>query len=498
MKKVIRRALVVGPIALVQLLWFLLLCKWLTPYAAPISLFLSVLAAFLVLYILTSRKENAYKSLWLMVMLVFPVAGAILYLAEGDRRAATPIRRKLEKAQANLPPKPETAPEMFRETDPRMAQTFRYVEKKTGFPTYPCPETRYYPLGENMYPDMLEAMERAEKFIYVEYFIIEDGKMWDPMVEILERKSAQGVDVRVIYDDVGSIATYSLKNLISLRQRGIPCMCFNPMLSIKGTVNYRDHRKMLIVDGRVAFSGGVNLADEYINEKVRFGHWKDIGYRLTGPSAASFTRMFAEFWNAFSDQTPVPEENLTPVPGERGEGLLLPYFDSPLYGDAVSNNLYVELLSQATEYAWFYTPYLMPGEQLMDAMILAAQRGVDVRILMPGIPDKKLVFRMSRSYYRPLLAAGIRIFEYTPGFLHAKGCVVDGRLGTLGTVNLDYRSLFLHFENNTLFYNAPVLRELAKDFLETQEKSAEIRPDSRYRLGTRILDGILRICAPLC
>jgi len=498
MKKVIRRVFIVFPVALVQVMWFLLLWKWLTPYAAPISLFLSVLAAFLVLYILTSRKENAYKSLWLMVMLVFPVAGAILYLAEGDRRAATPIRRKLEKAQSELPPKPETAPDLYRETDPRAAQTFRYVEKKTGFPAYPCPETRYYPLGEAMYPDMLEAMEQAEKFIYVEYFIIEDGKMWDPMVEILERKSAQGMDVRVIYDDIGSIATYSLKNLISLQQRGIPCMCFNPMLSIKGTVNYRDHRKMLIVDGRVAFSGGVNLADEYINEKVRFGHWKDIGYRLTGPSVASFTRMFAEFWNAFSEQAPVPLDNLIPAPGEEGRGLVLPYFDSPLYGDAVSNNLYVEMLSQATEYAWFYTPYLTPGEQLMDAMILAAQRGVDVRILMPGIPDKKAIFRMSRSYYRPLLAAGIKIFEYTPGFLHAKGCVVDGRLGTLGTVNLDYRSLFLHFENNTLFYNAPVLKELTKDFLDTQEKSAEVCPESRYKLGTRILDGILRILAPLC
>ncbi len=498
MKKVVRRFLVVLPTVVIQGLWFLLMLKWLAPYAAVIGLVLSLLAAFLVLYILTSRKETAYKSLWLIIMLVFPVAGAVLFLWEGDQRAAAPIRRKLEKAQRALPPKAAADPALLEEMEPRAAQTFRYVEKKTGFPAYPCPEPRYYPLGEKMLPDMLEDMERAEKFIYVEYFIIEDGKMWDPMVEILARKSAQGVDVRVIYDDVGSIATYSLRNMFSLRQRGIPCMCFNPMLSMNGTVNYRDHRKMLIVDGRVAFSGGVNLADEYINEKVRFGHWKDIGFRVTGPSVSSFTRMFAEFWNAFSDLESVPEERLAPAPAERGEGALITYYDSPLYGDAVSNSLYVELLSQATKYAWFYTPYLMLGDQLMDAFILAAQRGVDVRILMPGIPDKKLVFRMSRSYYRPLLAAGVRIFEYTPGFLHAKGCVVDGRLGTLGTVNLDYRSLFLHFENNTLFYNAPVLGDITKDFLETQEKSAEIQSDSRYGLRTRIVDGILRIFAPLC
>lgn len=498
MKRVVRRVLVVLPTVVVQGLWFLLLIKWLTPYAAVINLVLAVLAAFLVLHILTSRKENAYKSLWLIVMLVFPVAGAILYLLEGDQRAARPIRRKLEKTQSTLPPKQTTDPEVFRDVETRAAQTFRYLEKKTGFPTFPCPSVRYYPLGENMLPDMLEAMEQAEKFIYLEYFIIEDGAMWDPMVEILERKAAQGIDVRVIYDDIGSIATYSLNNLLSLRQRGIRCMCFNPMLSIKGTVNYRDHRKMLIVDGVTAFSGGVNLADEYINVKVRFGHWKDIGFRITGGAVSSFTRMFTEFWNAFSDQEPVPLENLASVPAEKGAGILISYYDSPLYGDAVSNSLYADLLSQATKTAWFYTPYLMPGEQLLDAFVLAAQRGVDVRILMPGIPDKKLVFRMSRSYYRPLLAAGVRIFEYTPGFLHAKGCVVDGRMGTLGTVNLDYRSLFLHFENNTLFYNAPVLESLTRDFLETQEKSAEVRPDSRYKLRTRILDGILRIFAPLC
>lgn len=498
MKRVVRRILVVLPTVVIQGLWFLLLVKWLAPYATVINLVLAVLAAFLVLHILTSRKENAYKSLWLIVMLVFPVAGAVLYLLEGDQRAATPLRRKLEKARSTLPPREAADPEVFRDVETRVSQTFRYLEKKTGFPAFPCPSVRYYPLGEAMYPDMLEAMEQAEKFIYLEYFIIADGVMWGSMVEILERKAARGLDVRVIYDDVGSISTYSLKDLLSLRQRGIRCMCFNPMLSIKGTANYRDHRKMLIVDGAVAFSGGINLADEYINKKVRFGHWKDTGFRITGGAVSSFTRMFSEFWNAFSDQEPVPAENLASVPSERGEGVLLTYYDSPLYGDAVSSSLYVELLSQATETAWFYTPYLMPGEQLLDAFILAAQRGVDVRILMPGIPDKKLAFRMSRSYYRPLLAAGVRIFEYTPGFLHAKGCVVDGRLGTLGTVNLDYRSLFLHFENNTLFYNAPVLKELSRDFLDTQEKSAEVLPESRYKLHTRILDGILRIFAPLC
>ena len=284
---------------------------------------------------------------------------------------------------------------------------------------------------------------------------------------------------------------------MKLRNLGIHCFPFNPMLYLKGTVNYRDHRKMLIVDGEVAFSGGVNLADEYINARSRFGHWKDIGFRLTGAPVTSYTRMFLEFWNAFSRENPITRPLAQPEPGE-GAGLVLSYYDSPLNREPVINALYAELLSQAVHTAWFYTPYLMLGEQLMDAFVRAAQRGVDVRILMPGVPDKKIVYRMSRSYYRPLLEAGVRIYEYTPGFVHAKGCVIDGEVGTIGTVNLDYRSLFLHFENNSLFYRAPILRDLAADFAATQEKCREVSLQSRSGFWKRMLDGTLRLFAPLC
>ena len=497
MKKVIRRALVVIPAVVLQCLWMWLMVSWLAPYAAVLTGILTVLAVVLEMYILPSRDEGAYRMLWLMIILTLPVAGAVLYLCVGNKRGARPIRKKLKQARANMPEPEVGEASSLEEVNPRLAQTFRWVEKQTNFPTMPCEGVKYYPLGEDMFPDILAALESAQEYIYVEYFIIEDGKMWDPMVEIMARKAAQGVDVRVMYDDLGSIATYSVLNVMELRNLGIHCFPFNPLLYVKGTVNYRDHRKMLIVDGKVVFSGGVNLADEYINAKERFGHWKDIGFRLTGAPVGSYTRMFVEFWNAFSREDPITRPITRPEPGV-GEGYILSYYDSPLYREPVSNTMYVELLSQAVHTAWFYTPYLMLGEQLTDAFVRAAERGVDVRIIMPGIPDKKIVYRMSRGYYRPLLEAGVKIYEYTPGFVHAKGCVIDGEVGTIGTVNLDYRSLFLHFENNSLFYRVPILQELAADFTATQEKCREVSLESRSGFWKRMGDGVLRLFSPLC
>ncbi len=503
MSKTVRRIIGLIPAVLIQTLWTVILLKWLAPWAAVINLLLTFFAFLYVLYIITNRNEGTYKTLWLLVILGLPVFGTILYLCFGNKKTARPLQRRLKRGGALLPEE-KSAPEALEELEaetPRLAQTFRYVEKKTGFHTRPCREASYYHLGEELFAQMLVDLETAEKFIFSEYFIVENGKMWDSMVDIMARKAAQGVDVRVMYDDMGSISTYSAQNLKQLQDKGIKCVRFNAFVSIRGTLNYRDHRKMLIIDGKVAFSGGVNLADEYINEVVKFGHWKDIGFRLTGEPVHNYTRMFAQFWNAFS-KDPVPAEELEPVPftgSAPANGCVLSYYDSPIYPDAVSNNLYVELLGQATRYAWFYTPYLMLGDSLMDAFVRAAQRGVDVRIIMPGVPDKAIVYRMSRSYYQPLLEAGVKIYEYTPGFVHAKGCVVDDVVGTIGTVNLDYRSLFLHFENNALFYKVPVLADLKADFAATQEMCRERTLDNIGMCFRKwIVDGVLRIFAPLC
>ena len=502
MSKMLRRVLTVIPAAAVQALWILLLVKWLSPYAAYITLALSVAAVLLVLFIIIKRDETAYKILWLLVILTVPVAGALLYLLFGNRRTARPLRKRLRRVQEAGQPAPLPCGGTPFEGEKRMEQTVRWLEHKTGYPLMRAEDVRYYPLGDAMYPDMLTDLRAAKKTIYLEYFIIEPGEMWQSIVDILAQKVREGLDVRVMYDDLGSISTFNFSNALALEKLGIRCATFNPLLALKGTANYRDHRKMLIVDDAVAYSGGVNLADRYINREHPYGHWKDTGFRLTGAPVRSFTHMFLTFWNAFSlqkeDPMPMPPAAAAAEPAAQ-DGWVLSYYDSPLNSEATSNRLYIDLLSQATDYAWFFTPYLMLGDDLLDAMLAAAQRGVDVRIIMPGIPDKKLIFRMSRSFYQVLLTGGVKIYEYTPGFVHAKSLVCDDRAATVGTVNLDYRSLFLHFENNSLFYRGSIVARVKEDFLATQSQCRAVEACDMKRYSRRwIIDGVLRIFAPLC
>ncbi|MEI3123569.1 MAG: cardiolipin synthase [Oscillospiraceae bacterium] len=502
MSKMLRRVLTVIPAAAVQALWILLLVKWLSPYAAYITLALSVAAVLLVLFIIIKRDETAYKILWLLVILTVPVAGALLYLLFGNRRTARPLRKRLRRVQEAGQPAPLPCGGTPFEGEKRMEQTVRWLEHKTGYPLMRAEDVRYYPLGDAMYPDMLTDLRAAKKTIYLEYFIIEPGEMWQSIVDILAQKVREGLDVRVMYDDLGSISTFNFSNALALEKLGIRCATFNPLLALKGTANYRDHRKMLIVDDAVAYSGGVNLADRYINREHPYGHWKDTGFRLTGAPVRSFTHMFLTFWNAFSLQKeepmPMPPAAAAAEPAAQ-DGWVLSYYDSPLNSEATSNRLYIDLLSQATDYAWFFTPYLMLGDDLLDAMLAAAQRGVDVRIIMPGIPDKKLIFRMSRSFYQVLLTGGVKIYEYTPGFVHAKSLVCDDRAATVGTVNLDYRSLFLHFENNSLFYRGSIVARVKEDFLATQSQCRAVEACDMKRYSRRwIVDGVLRIFAPLC
>ena len=498
MSKMLRRVLTVIPAAAVQALWILLLVKWLSPYAAYITLALSVAAVLLVLFIIIKRDETAYKILWLLVILTVPVAGALLYLLFGNRRTARPLRKRLRRVQEAGQPAPLPCGGTPFEGEKRMEQTVRWLEHKTGYPLMRAEDVRYYPLGDAMYPDMLTDLRAAKKTIYLEYFIIEPGEMWQSIVDILAQKVREGLDVRVMYDDLGSISTFNFSNALALEKLGIRCVTFNPLLALKGTANYRDHRKMLIVDDAVAYSGGVNLADRYINREHPYGHWKDTGFRLTGAPVRSFTHMFLTFWNAFSLQKeepmPMPPAAAAAEPAAQ-DGWVLSYYDSPLNSEATSNRLYIDLLSQATDYAWFFTPYLMLGDDLLDAMLAAAQRGVDVRIIMPGIPDKKLIFRMSRSFYQVLLTGGVKIYEYTPGFVHAKSLVCDDRAATVGTVNLDYRSLFLHFENN----RGSIVARVKEDFLATQSQCRAVEACDMKRYSRRwIVDGVLRIFAPLC
>lgn len=504
MGKIMRRVLIVVPAVALQVLWHVLLVKWLAPYAPLIVSLLSVAAVFMVLFIVIKRDESTYKLLWLLIILTMPLVGALLYLFFGNKRTAKPLKKRLQSVESSGDPHPLPVGETPFAGGKRMEQTIRWLERKTGYPLCKAQPVRYYPLGDNMFPDMLRDMKSAKRSIYIEYFIIEPGQMWDAMMEVLEDKLRQGVDVRVMYDDLGSISSFNFSNARELTQKGIPCVPFNPLLALKGTANYRDHRKMLIVDNEIAYSGGINLSDRYINLEHPYGHWKDTGFRLTGEGVHSFTHMFLTFWNAFALKkgevgTPMPALQDSAEAPQETDGYVLSYYDSPLEHDATSNQLFIDLLSQSTDYAWFFTPYLMLGDDLMAAMLAAARRGVDVRIIMPGIPDKKLIFRMSRSFYQVLLNGGVKIYEYTPGFVHAKSFVSDDKVATIGTVNLDYRSLFLHFENNSLFYRSSIVEKIKEDFLTTQALCSEVQPYDKKRYSRRwAVDGLLRIFAPLC
>ena len=504
MGKIMRRVLIVIPAVALQVLWHVLLVKWLAPYAPLIVSLLSVAAVFMVLFIVIKRDESTYKLLWLLIILTMPLVGALLYLFFGNKRTAKPLKKRLQGVESSGDPHPLPVGETPFAGEKRMEQTIRWLERKTGYPLCKARPVRYYPLGDDMFPDMLRDMKSAKRSIYIEYFIIEPGQMWDAMMEVLEDKLRQGVDVRVMYDDLGSISSFNFSNARELTQKGIPCVPFNPLLALKGTANYRDHRKMLIVDNEIAYSGGINLSDRYINLEHPYGHWKDTGFRLTGEGVHSFTHMFLTFWNAFALKkgeggTPMPALQESAEAPQETDGYVLSYYDSPLEHDATSNQLFIDLLSQSTDYAWFFTPYLMLGDDLMAAMLAAARRGVDVRIIMPGIPDKKLIFRMSRSFYQVLLNGGVKIYEYTPGFVHAKSFVSDDKVATIGTVNLDYRSLFLHFENNSLFYRSSIVEKIKEDFLATQALCSEVQPYDKKRYSRRwAVDGLLRIFAPLC
>lgn len=504
MGKIMRRVLIVVPAVALQVLWHVLLVKWLSPYAPLIVSLVSVAAVFMVLFIVIKRDESTYKLLWLLIILTMPLVGALLYLFFGNKRTAKPLKKRLQGVESSGDPHPLPVGETPFAGEKRMEQTIRWLERKTGYPLCKARPVRYYPLGDDMFPDMLRDMKSAKRSIYIEYFIIEPGQMWDTMMEVLEDKLRQGVDVRVMYDDLGSISSFNFSNARELTQKGIPCVPFNPLLALKGTANYRDHRKMLIVDNEIAYSGGINLSDRYINLEHPYGHWKDTGFRLTGEGVHSFTHMFLTFWNAFALKkgevgTPMPTLQDSAEAPQETDGYVLSYYDSPLEHDATSNQLFIDLLSQSTDYAWFFTPYLMLGDDLMAAMLAAARRGVDVRIIMPGIPDKKLIFRMSRSFYQVLLNGGVKIYEYTPGFVHAKSFVSDDKVATIGTVNLDYRSLFLHFENNSLFYRSGIVEKIKEDFLATQALCSEVQPYDKKRYSRRwAVDGLLRIFAPLC
>ena len=475
---------------------------WFGTVAGWLEGFFRLLGVVIVLLIIKNSRHLSSDMMWIVLIMVAPLLGAVLYLFLAGNMISSKTFRALVRSTNENAKYYHQDPEILKtmeETYPENRGQFRYIANSAGFPFYENTGFDYYKLGDIGHPVMLEEMRKAEKFIFLEYFIIEEGQMWNQMLEILEEKAKQGVDVRVMYDDLGSFMTLSLSYAQKLEEKGVKCIPFNRINPLLGIImNHRDHRKIMVIDGKVAFSGGVNLADEYINVKVIHGHWKDNIIRITGEAVWSYTVMFLTHWNALRPE----DENFevfkceNPIPGEK-DGYIAPYGETPLDFEITAQNIYMGILNQAEDYVYIMTPYLIIDTELINALILAAKHGVDVRLITPGVPDKKIVWDITRSYYHQLIRGGVKVYEYTPGFVHAKVFVSDDYTATVGTVNLDYRSLYLHFENGTYLYGSKKILEIKQDFLETQEKCHEMTlEETRNGPFKELVLAVLRLFAP--
>jgi cardiolipin synthase len=507
LKVLTSRKVITGVLILVQIAWLVILFWGLLENNAWLGTVSGLLSVLIILFIVNKSDSPAYKIGWILFIMVLPLFGGPAYLIFGNKRPARKLRRSLEQEHNRSLPtlvQDEEVLGKLSDLSPRMAGTARFVTHVGQSPVHGDTDARYYPLGDDMFPDMLKDMEAAERFIFLEYFILEEGEMWSAMLRILTEKAEQGVDVRLLYDDVGSVSLLPIDFPARMEALKIKCMSFNrfvPLISL--VMNNRNHRKILVVDGVVGYTGGINLADEYINRVNRFGHWKDSGVRLMGDGVWNLTQLFLEMWNALKPEVVDPDLSAymprrirrDPAPGE---GFVQAFGSSPLEDVSLAENLYIDLLGQACRSAYICTPYLLIDSELQTALCSAARRGVKVCLFTPGIPDKKIVYQMSRSYYPPLLQAGVQIYEYSPGFLHAKSIVVDESVALVGTINLDYRSLYLHFECGALLYNTPCIRDLWADMLALVEQCRRVSlEDCRRGLLGGLADAVLRLFAPL-
>ncbi len=366
---------------------------------------------------------------------------------------------------------------------------------------YSATQVRYFSCGEELLPIMLEELEKAQRFIFMEYFIVDNGYMWDSIRSILERKIRQGVDVRLIYDDFGCLMTLPRNYSDIMRKTGLKCSVFNrlkPYWSCK--LNNRDHRKIVVIDGNTAFTGGMNIADEYINAIEKHGYWKDSAVMLKGRAVDELTAIFLGMWNKLNCNTPGEEEQVFfPAVSVKAEGFVIPYASYPKDTAPLAENIYINILNSAARYVYITTPYLILDTEMLDALILAVKNGIDVRIITPHIPDKRAVHAVTRSNYRTLLKHGVRIYEYLPGFIHAKNFVCDDKIGVVGTDNLDFRSQYLHYECGVWMYKTEAVSDIREDFLKTLDVCKEISVDDTYERNVfkRIFWSIIRIFSPL-
>lgn len=473
----------------------------------------TLLSAITVIYILNKDEDSSFKMAWVIPVLVIPVFGTLFYLFVELQPGARRMNRRLTgliRDTEGYIPQDEQVLKQLRQQEEGEANLASYMKQYGGFPVYGNTRVTYFPLGEDKFEELKKQLKQAKHFIFMEYFIVERGLMWNSLLEILEQKVKEGVEVRVMYDGMCCLNLLPYRYPKELEEKGIRCKMFSPIVPALSTIqNNRDHRKITVIDGHTAFTGGINLADEYINQKERFGHWKDTAIMLQGDAARNFTVMFLQMWN-ITESKPEPYKKYLTIDGKPRQdsgqvtessdlGYVMPYGDSPIDNETVGEYVYLDILNRARRYVHIMTPYLILDQDMNTSMKYAAKKGVEVVIIMPHVPDKLLAYLLARSYYQELLEAGVQIYEYTPGFVHAKVFTSDDEKAVVGTINLDFRSLYLNFECAAYLYQNPAVHDIERDYQNVLAKCQKITLEDckRYPFGRRALGSLLRLFAPL-
>lgn len=495
------RLFLVAVAIVLQLVWLLSFFGAFRILPDGLNQMVQVLSVATALWLYGQDKNADFKVPWMLLILVFPIVGFVTYFMMGRRSLTGKVREVFEDIDLELSRYYDQDPEVLVRLDtfdPSVAGQARLIAG-CGYPVYEGTQVTYYSEAVDGLNAQIEAMKKAEKFIFMEYHAIEDGQTFQQIKDVLIERASAGVEVRIFYDDMGSISFINKDFIKQMESYHIQCRVFNPIRPwILIFMNNRDHRKITVIDGQIGFTGGYNLANEYFNVTHPYGYWKDTGIKLEGSAVNSLTLIFLEMWNAVRQTDDNMDTYLTAKP-VKANGFVQPYADSPLDNEYLGEDVYINIVSHAKKYVYFVTPYLIITDEMSRALAIAAKRGVDVRIITPGIPDKQFTYSLTRSYYHQLVVKGIRIYEYTPGFCHAKMCISDDETATCGTINLDYRSLYLHFENGVFMSGCDAVAAMKTDFEDMFKQSKEVTESYQNELSmpVRTWKAILRLVAPL-
>jgi len=497
------RLLIFVILIILQINVFLMIYNWFSEYIPNFKIIQGVFTVTMILYLFNCSMDSSAKLTWLFIIMLFPLPGTVLLWftqAEIGHRAVTDRVHNIIGETMEMIPQDKEVISNLELIDSGTDDLCRYINRSGCYPIFSNTDVKYFPLGEYKFSAMIDELEKAEKFIFMEYFIIGEGYMWGKILDIIARKAKLGVEVRVMYDGMCEISTLTFDYPERLAVLGIKCKAFSPIKPFLSThYNYRDHRKILVIDNKTAFNGGINLADEYINKEERFGHWKDTAVMVKGDAVKSYTLMFLQMWN-ITEKVPEWEKWIDfPTESIKSKGFVMPYADCPLDGEKVGKNVYTDVLYRAKHYVHIMTPYLILDGELETAIKYAAERGIDVKIILPGIPDKKMAYALAKSHYRTLIKAGVKIYEYTPGFVHAKVFTSDDCKAIVGTINLDYRSLYHHFECATYMYQTDCISDIERDFKNTLKECRKVSLETirTEKLYYKIVGGIMKLIAPL-